>query len=293
MQRSLALHQTTVLQCSPLELVSIAFEVGCDGVCVFVHTPNKPGPGRPAFPRVTRDMLPEMLARMRDTGIAVTNLEYFPLTADVRLDEFRPALDLGAALGARRAVVHLHDTDDQRGTDKLSHFAGLAAEYGLAAGLEFMGLSAGCPSLARAVQLVERVGLDNLGVAVDPLHLQRTGAVPGDLAGLRRNLLSYVQLCDGPARVDPGLELDPARYVAEAFDRLVPGEGAFPLVQLMQVLSTDLPVDVEVPSLRLAGSGISPLEHARHAIRGARRVIVAATDENNVGLTTFRRNAND
>jgi sugar phosphate isomerase/epimerase len=125
------------------------------------------------------------------------------------------------------------------------------------------------------VQLVERIGLANLGVAVDALHLQRTGGLPQDLAGLRRGLLSYAQLCDGPALADPSQALEPARYIAEAFDRLVPGEGTFPLAELVQVLPADLPLDVEVPALRQAGAGISPLEHARHAVMGARRVLAA------------------
>jgi sugar phosphate isomerase/epimerase len=275
MARSLALHQTTVLQCSPPQLVSIAAETGCDAVCVFVQTPANPGPGRPAFPRVTQATLPAMRARMRDTGIAVTNLEYFPLTADVSLDAYRPALELGGTLGGRRAVVHLHDADDRRGADTLARFAALAAEYGLAVGLEFMGLSAGCPNLARAVRLVERLGLSNLGVAVDSLHLQRTGGTPQDLAGLQRGLLSYAQLCDGPALADPDHALDPERYVAEAFDRLVPGDGVFPLAQLVRALPGDLPIDVEVPMTRLAPAGVPPLEHARRAVRAARRLLAA------------------
>jgi sugar phosphate isomerase/epimerase len=274
--RSLALHQITALQCSPPALVSLAADLGCDSVCVFVHTPANPGPGRPVFPKVTQAMLPAMRQRMRDAGIAVTNVEYFPLTADVDLDAFRPALALGAALGARRAVVHLHDADDQRGTGTLARFAGMAAEYGLGAGLELLGLSPGCPTLARAVLLVERIGLPNLGLAVDALHLQRTGAAPQDLAGLPRGLFSYAQLCDGAALADPAQALDPSRYIAEAFDRLPPGEGVFPLVELVRALPPGLPCDVEVPALRLRGAGASPLEHARRAVEGARRVLAAA-----------------
>lgn len=276
MLRSLALHQTTVLQCSPLELVSIAADTGCDGVCVFVHVPANPGAGRPAFPRVTRAMLPEMRARLRDTGIRVSNLEYFPLTADAALTDFRAALELGAELGGQRAVVHLHDTDEQRGIANLAGFTEMAAGYGLAVGLEFVGLSAGCPSLARALQLVERAGQTNLGVGIDPLHLQRTGGTSGDLAGVDARLLSYAQLCDGPALADSALALDRERYVAEVFDRLSPGEGVFPLTALLKNLPAELPLDVEVPALRLNGSDISPREHARSAVMGARQVLTAA-----------------
>ena len=276
MHRALALHHTTVLQCSPPELVSIAAELGCDGVCVFVHAPTNPGAGRPAFPRVTPAMLPEMRARLRDTGVKVTNLEYFPLTANVALQDYRAALELGAELGAQRAVVHLHDIEVNRGSDSLARFADMALECGLAVGLEFVGLSTGCPNLVRALQLVERAGRANLGVGVDALHLQRTGGSPADLAGVDARLLSYAQLCDGPALADPGQALDHTRYVAEVFNRLAPGEGVFPLKELIQALPPDIPCDVEVPALRLIKAGVAPIEHARRAVMGARQVLADA-----------------
>lgn len=276
MSHSLALHQITVLQSSPLELVTIAAEVGCDGVCVFVQVPKNPGAGRPAYQKMTRAMLPAMRTRLRDTGMRVSNLEYFPLTADVDLQDYRAALELGAQLGAQRAVTHLHDSDESRGLESLGRFADLAAEYGLAVGLEFVGLFAGCPTLERALQLVGQVGRANLGVGVDSLHLARTGGSPADLAGVDSRLLSYAQLCDGPALADLAQAFDRTRYVAEVYDRLSPGEGVFPLRELVQALPQDMPFDVEVPALRLTGSNISPLEHARHAVKGARRVLAMA-----------------
>lgn len=276
MARPLALHQTTVLQSTPLELVEIAADVGCAGICVFVHVPDHRGPGRPVFPRVTREMLPEMHARMQALGVGVTNLEYFPLTAETAPENYRASLELGALLGAQRAVAHLHDADASRGADTLARFCELAQEYRLTVGLEFIGLSAGCPNLQRALQIVRQLGLANLGIGVDALHLQRTGGAPGDLRGVERHLLSYAQLCDGIALDDPAQALDPARYIAEAFDRLSPSEGAFPLAELVAALPADLPFDVEVPALRLSGSAHAPSDHARNAVTNARGLLALA-----------------
>lgn len=62
----LALHHFTLGDVSPLELVPIAAEVGCAGVCLFVESP--PGFG---FPLVTPAMRGELIARLREHGVRV------------------------------------------------------------------------------------------------------------------------------------------------------------------------------------------------------------------------------
>jgi len=268
----LALHHFTLCDVSPLELVPIAAEVGCAGVCLFVESP--PGFG---FPLVTPAMRGELLARLRDHGVRVTNLEFFSLTEAVDLEGFRPALALGAELGARLAVTHIHDPDPLRATDCLGRFAELAGEYGLQLGLEFMALTPGCTSLAAAAGFVERVGRANLGIGVDALHLARTGGTPAEVAALAPGLIAYAQLCDGPllpAGVDA---LAPARYVEEAFNRLPPGQGVFPLEELLRALPPAAAVDVEVPMPRLAAQGVSAVQRARLAVEGARNLVDALT----------------
>ena len=48
---------------------------------------------------------------------------------DEVLTAYREALALGAGLGARRAVAHIHDPDQSRAVDRLGQLADLAAEY--------------------------------------------------------------------------------------------------------------------------------------------------------------------
>lgn len=276
MNAPIALHQVTVLPSSPSELVGIAAELACQGVCVFVHVPRSLGAGRPVYPQVSADNLAQVRARLLDLGLRVTNLEYFPLTEHTVLEDFKPALELGALLGAQRVVAHVHDSNEARATDTLGRLVDLAGRFSLQVGLEFMGLSAGCPSLAQAARLVAQVGTPGLGIGVDPLHLARTGATPSDLAALPPWHFAYVQLCDGDALRDT--RIPPAReaYVAEAFDRRVPGQGDFPLIDILRALPPELPIDVEVPALHVRTGRVSPLAHARAAVAGARRVIQAA-----------------
>jgi sugar phosphate isomerase/epimerase len=262
----LALHQITAMEASPPELLSIAAEVGCSHACVFVHlpTPNVP------FPAVTPEMVGEMRARMGATGVGVSNLEYFPLMADTDVADFRAPLDLGAELGAHRLVAHIHDPDDMRAAANLAALADLAAERGLQVGLEFMGLTPACNSIARAVRFVELAARPNVGIAVDCLHVVRTGGTAEDISAVPPEFFSYGQLCDGP---DMSVQGD---YLTEAMNRMVPGEGVFPIQAMVEATPAAVPFDVEVPSLTGQQQGIPALERARKAAAAGRRILDAA-----------------
>lgn len=271
MDRPLALHHFTLCDVSPLALVSIAAELDCSAVCLFVESP-----AGFAFPLVTPAMRAELRQRLRCAGVSVSNFEFFSLTEAVQLDSFRPALALGADLGARLAVTHIHDTHVARAADCLGRFTELADEYGLRLGLEFMVLTSGCTSLGAAAGFVERVGRTSLGIGIDALHLQRSGGSPDQVAALSPGLIAYAQLCDGPELTEGIDTLEPARYAAEAFDRLPPGQGTFPLVELIRTLPSGIPLDVEVPMATLVGQGIAAGQRARLAVASARQVLVRA-----------------
>ena len=259
MRRPLGLHQITVMEVPAPELVAIARDVGCEHVTVFVHVPSPDLP----FPPVTPSLVPELLARMDATGVEIGNVEIFPLTEDVDVEAFRPAVELGAQLGGRRVVTVAYDPDEARATENLARLCDLAADYGMDVGLEFMSLIAGCTTIEAAAGFVRRTGRPNVGFAVDPLHLLRSGGTPADVAAQPAELFAYAQLCDG-------LELTAgADYMDEVFDRTVPGEGVFPLAAFVDALPAATPVDVEVPSL----NGRPPLERARRAVSGARAIL--------------------
>ncbi|MEN3975400.1 TIM barrel protein [Emcibacter sp. SYSU 3D8] len=265
--RPLAIHQITAMEASPPDLLTIAGQTGCQHACVFVHLPSPNVP----FPAVTRAMIPEMQARMASTGATVSNIEYFPLTEDVDLDAFLYALDIGAELGAHRLVTHIHDHDDNRAADNLARLSALAAERNLAVGLEFMGLTPACASIARAVRFIDLAGKPaNAGIAIDCLHLVRTGGTPADVAALAADYFSYAQLCDGP---DLSVQDD---YLPEAMNRMVPGEGVFPIAAILDALPGATAVDVEVPSTTGQQQGISALDRARRAVEAGRRLLDAA-----------------
>ena len=276
MERPLALHQITTMEASPVELVAIASEVGCRKVCIFTHVPAVGLPdrrGTATFPLVTEASKAPMLARLRECGVSVANIEFFPIAADVPVEHYRAAFALGAQLGAERAVTHVHDAVDTRAIDTLGRLADLAAEYRLGLGLEFMGLTPACNSIARAAWFVDQVARANVGIAVDALHLVRTGGTPADVAALPARSFSYAQICDGR-----GLHRS-ADYLPEALDRMMPGDGDFPLAAIIEALPQATALDVEVPSVKLADAGVPALERAREAVRRTRALIESSTPQ--------------
>lgn len=272
--RPLALHQTTLRDVSPERLPIIAAEAGFDAVCLFTHVPQVTltGGGKAAFPLVTADNCKAVKQALMDAGLALTNFEYYPIKADVPPDEYRTALALGAELGGKRAVTHVHDPEPTRAVDALGELAALAATYGVDVGLEFMGLSPACNSLSRALWLVTQVNSANLGIGVDALHFTRTSGSLAELAALAPQAIVYAQICDGPV-YDDAAPTRSANYLEEALDRLMPGDGAFPLAQFISALPAHTDLDVEVPMSRVREAALPPEERAREAYAKARALL--------------------
>ena len=106
----------------------------------------------------------------------------------------------------------------------------------------------------------------NLAIAIDALHLFRTGGTLDQLAALDPSTIGYAQLCDGP---DFRRSND---YLAEAMHRMIPGEGVFPLGDLVALLGPHVDIDIEVPH-HAAASGFDTGTWARRAVAASRSVI--------------------
>ena len=261
LMRPLALHQMNALEVSAAELISIAHEVGCERVCVFVHVPRDDVP----FDPVTPAMVGELRARMAATGVAVANVEFFPLGEDVEIESFRAPFELGAQLGAERIVTLVDDPVQARAAENLARVSDLAAEYDMQVGLEFMPMTPGCRSIheaaaAPATRPTERRVRGRLP-APGPQWRQRRG--PREAAG-------------GPVRLRPDLRRTRPRAALGVLRRDVRTSGArrgvFPITEIFNALPARTPVEVEVPSSRAAQRGVPPLERVQRAgDRGLRR----------------------
>lgn len=259
MHRPLSLAHLSLIATPPEALVKIAAEAGFDLVDLRLS---------PATPTDTVYANDERLALcrrlvplMRDTGLKVWDIEIIRLQDTTDPHDHLPLLEAAAHLGASRIKLVCDSNDHARAADLLAQLCALAAPFGLTLDLEYMVFS-GVRSLAAARDLVLAADQPNLRILVDALHWMRAG---GDAAALRAaaGRLGYVQLCDGPLVSPIGRDA----LIQEArTNRLPPGEGQFPLDDLLDAMPPNCVASLEVP----LPPGSDPLAHARRLHRTAR-----------------------
>ena len=251
--------------------MELAAEAGFDEVTVFASPLSASG----LSSIVTPENSARIRAKLAELDLRIANVECFILTPQTVVNNFIPAFELAAELGARGVGVILFDPDEQRVIDNLGRLSGLLEDFPLRAGIEFMGLTPKWKTLREMAALVQQINRDNLGVAVDLLHLIRTGGGPQQIAGnlttggvsssadIDSRWISHVQLCDG-ASIDVTDD-----YAREAGgDRLIPGEGVFPIAEFLAALPGDVPLELEVPQLNSAIPDRERLANMMAAMKG-------------------------
>lgn len=117
--------------------------------------------------------------------------------------------------------------DLERAVISLAEAARWAAGFNVTLALEFRAADAFCTCLETAVRLVQACGETNVGVCLDAFHYHVGPSKPADLEMLTKANLAHVQLCDLS-----GI----ARELAADSDRILPGDGDLPLVELINKL---------------------------------------------------------
>ena len=264
MTQALSLDHLTIFEASPPELIRIAGGLGIGFVSLWTQKPLKGD-----FPLLNAANKAETRDALRETGVRLGNLECFNLTAEAAVEDFRPAVALGAELGASSVTaINAWDPEPARTLDNFGRLCQMGAEYGLKVNVEFISMGQ-VRTLADAARLVTECGEPNAGITVDILHLIRSGGAVADLAAIDPNLIGYAQICDGP------LTLAQDQWNFEGFEqRVIPGEGEFPLGEFVDALPEGIVLGVEVPLKSLREAGVGPEERARLAVAGARRGII-------------------
>jgi sugar phosphate isomerase/epimerase len=165
-------------------------------------------------------------------------------------------------------AINMHNTDAARVADLLANFAESAREFGLRVALEPLSGFA-TSRLAQVRELVLQVGADNeVGIVFDVYHLMRSGEPLTEVAATSSQLFWHVQLSDGVASVTA------EQGLLESWqERFYPGDGVFPLAEILQHVPRGGTWAIEAPSLQRALAGISPAERALEAMAAMRRTI--------------------
>ncbi len=240
---------------TPREMAAAAAGAGFEAVGLWVD-PDKWDAG------VTRDVR----RIVSDAGLIVLDAEVIWIQPGPLDPVHLRIVDIAAEIGARNLLVVSSDPDLDAAANKLAALVDHAQPAGISVSLEF-GAFTEIKSLAMALEVLERSGRSRAGLLIDPLHLARTGGAPSDVARVPRDRFTYAQFCDAPA-AGPGVD-DVKGIIDEAVDgRLLPGEGALPLAELLRALPANIPLSVELRSKALRDAWPDPVDRAK-ALRAA------------------------
>lgn len=180
--------------------------------------------------RVMLDGVLGMLPRLPDwvRALGVSNDRYFAIAEALGVSTFN--------------VPHYRgdpETPLQELVDALGPVSERAKRSGIRVALEFLP-GTGIPDAASALRLAQAIGTGNVGVMVDTWHLARAGGTVADIEALPAGSIAGFQINDRAAGPQPD---------DETYERLIPGEGALPLLDSVRAVlarAPDVVVDAEI-----------------------------------------------
>lgn len=144
-----------------------------------------------------------------------------------------------------------------------------AGEHGLVVGLEFLPFT-DIVSVHDARSIVEAADRPNGGICVDIWHHERGAADLAAIAALPGELVTGIQMSDGPRRPD-----DPDYYTDCLRNRVAPGDGEFDVagfVAALRATGTGVSWSLEVCS---ATGWAAPAPHVARIADGMRAALAA------------------
>lgn len=258
----------TTLGATPLEQIAIARELACEAISIIPAMPSLPEMGI-ADILADHALHREIVRACDGSGVRVHILEGLMLTPDSTAADWMPLLEMANAISTPAVLAVVLDTDRQRVAERFAEACELAAARGISVNIEFFR-TGGATSLADTANLLERAGLPANGrIVIDFLHLIRGGENVAELAALAQNLVGALQICDGPM-----MATDEQYFQEMLWDRVLPGEGEFPVKALVHALPEDAILGIEVPMESRRSAGESALERARRAVQSTRALLL-------------------
>ena len=197
------------------------------------------------FHPITGDLtlIRNIKSALADTNLQVLDIYSFYLRPETNINDFIPAIELGAELGAKFAVVMGDDIDWSRMSENLCRICEEATRVGLICALEFAVMRP-LASLAQTINLISLSGCKDAVVCLDPLNLFRAGEQPHDLIGIDPIFFPYAQISDGIKGFDDNLAK--LGHMAPN-QRCLLGKGEVPMSALLDALPSGLPLSIELP----------------------------------------------
>ncbi len=175
----------------------------------------------------------QKIAASYQGGILQINQE----SQKLHLEQFRQRLEMCQALQIPLLTIIgdlstnpgyiPQEKDSERFLLNLKQSARWADSFGIRLGLEFRTRDPFCSCLETALSLVEACGEKNVGVVLDLFHFMNGPSKFSDLYQGDVNKIYLVQVCD--------MSSMPREFSRDS-DRILPGDGNYPITELMQSL---------------------------------------------------------
>jgi len=252
----------------PPALVDLAADLDCRHVSLkldpFRHNPE----GYPTWslrddPALRRDTK----AALADRDIGLSLVEGFAVREGADVRDLAHDLDIVAELGGERVSTLGMHPDASHCLDQIACLTEMAGERGIGTQLEFVPYRT-IGTLSQALAVWRQIDRDDFKLTLDTMHFARSGGTPDQLRNADPGAVGYAQLCDAP------LASRFAEYMEEAStERLAPGDGEFPLFDILCALPPVPVIGLEVPMLARAMAGEPPRERLAGVVDAARDLL--------------------
>lgn len=272
-QDRLGIELLSVFGMPPVDFVSLAGDLGCRYISTGLESGSYNPLGYPPFSlRDDPALRRTMIAAMRDRDVSISLGEGMTIRPGSEIRDRVGDLALMAELGVPRVNTVSLDPDLNRSIDQFGALAEMAASFGMTTTVEpSPGLTLG--DLPTALDAVDQVGRPDFGLLIDTMHIVRSGTKPDDIARIDPGLIGYIQLSDAP------LVSERSDYMEEAmFERMVPGTGELPLLELLAVLPRDRVIGLEAPLLSQARAGVGAHQRLGRCVDAARELLARLDD---------------
>ncbi len=263
----ISIERLCVFGLPPVEFVQLAADLNCRYIAIGLVPVSYNPHGYPHWSlRDNRALRREMLAAMQDHDVSISLYDGVGVRPGADVSEYAADLDAINELGVKRINVASLDRDVSRNLDQLAKLVEMADALGMETLIE-VGPGP-VANLGAALTAIRHVGKPSFRLLIDTMHFFRSGSGVADLAALDPNLIGYVQLCDVP------LISKHSTYMEEAlYERMVPGTGELPMLDLLAALPRTVMLGLEVPQRSLAEAGLGPHERVGRCVDATRKLL--------------------
>lgn len=226
------------------ERINLAQEAGYSGTSLTLEEATQHRIGVPYSQR-HKDALVDLIAICNSSKILNVGLGRIWHDDDVR--RARSVLDIGHQCGVKYAQLVIMRSNWSWAINALRNICDTAISYHICLCIEFMEYST-IKTYDDAIELVKAINRENCRICFDIFHFIRGGGTVEHLDGRDNDIVSYIQLSDGPL-LKPR---NSAELEREALtNRLVPGKGEFALSEIIHRFDSKTPIELEVPTSRM------------------------------------------